>query len=224
MSMPHPITGPSRAPAAGGAPNSLVIMLHGLGADGQDLIGLSDHWAKQLPQTAFVAPNAPQACDMAPMGHQWFSLQNRSPETLLEGARGAAPVIDAFIDDQLAQHGLDDSRLALVGFSQGTMMSLFVALRRARPMAGVLGYSGALIGGETLSEELVSRPPVMLVHGDADDLVPVAALHGAVGALGEAGLAVEWHICPGVGHGIDPRGLSLGGTFIRDRLTATDER
>ena len=220
--MQHPITGPSRAPAAGGAAKSLVIMLHGLGADGQDLIGLADHWAAQLPHTAFVAPNAPEPCDMAPMGHQWFSLQNSTPAALLDGARGAAPVIDTFIDEQLAQHGLDESRLMLVGFSQGTMMSLFVALRRARPVAGVLGYSGALIGGEGLSEELVSRPPVMLVHGDADDLVPVDALHRAVGTLGEAGLAVEWHICSGVGHGIDPRGLTLGLGFIRDRLTSND--
>jgi phospholipase/carboxylesterase len=130
-------------------------------------------------------------------------------------------VIDAFIDDQLAHHGLDDSQLVLVGFSQGTMMSLFVALRRSRPVAGVLGYSGALIGEETLSDELVARPPIMLVHGDADDLVPVEAMHSAVGALGEAGVAVEWHVCPGVGHGIDPRGLTLGNGFVGACLTPT---
>jgi len=141
---------------------------------------------------------------------------------MLNGALAAAPTIDGFIDDQLAQHGLDDTRLALVGFSQGTMMSLFVALRRARPIAGVLGYSGALIGAETLSDDVVSRPPLMLVHGDADDLVPVEAMHGAVGALGAAGLIAEWHVCPGVGHGIDPRGLTLGGGFIRDRLAVFD--
>jgi len=220
--MQQPITGPSRPPAAGGAPNSLVIMLHGLGADGQDLIGLADHWADQLPHTAFVAPNAPEACDMAPMGYQWFSLQDRSPAALLDGAVGAAPTIDAFIDDQLVRHGLDDSRLALVGFSQGTMMSLFVALRRAHSIAGLLGYSGALIGEELLANDVVSRPPVMLVHGDADDLVPVEALHGAVGALGVAGLVVEWHVCPGVGHGIDQRGLTLGRGFVRDRLAVFD--
>jgi len=220
--MQQKITGPSRAPASGGAPNSLVILLHGLGADGQDLIGLADHWAADLPHTAFVAPNAPEPCDMAPMGYQWFSLQDRSPAAMLNGALAAAPTIDGFIDDQLAQHGLDDTRLALVGFSQGTMMSLFVALRRARPIAGVLGYSGALIGAETLSDDVVSRPPLMLVHGDADDLVPVEAMHGAVGALGAAGLIAEWHVCPGVGHGIDPRGLTLGGGFIRDRLAVFD--
>ena len=216
--MQHSLSGPTRAPHAGGAASSLVIMLHGLGADGQDLIGLADHWAKDLPHTAFVAPNAPQPCDMAPMGYQWFSLQDRSPETMLQGARDAAPGINAFIDQQLDHRGLDESRLALVGFSQGTMMSLFVALRRARTVAGVLGYSGALIGAETLVREVTARPPIMLVHGDADDLVPVAAMHAAVGALGAAELVVEWHVCQGVGHGIDPRGLSLGGAFVRDRL------
>lgn len=220
--MQHSLSGPSRPPAGGGDARSLVILLHGLGADGQDLIGLADHWARDLPHTAFVAPNAPHPCDMAPMGYQWFSLQNWTPESLLEGARAAAPMLDAFIDDQLARHRLDESRLALVGFSQGTMMSLQVALRRDRPVAGVLGYSGALIGAETLADDLVSRPPITLIHGDADDLVPVSAMHAAAGALGQAGLAVEWHVCPGVGHGIDPRGLALGGAFVRDRLANLD--
>lgn len=199
-----------------------MILLHGLGADGQDLIGLADQWADMLPHAAFAAPNAPEPCDMAPMGYQWFSLQNRDPAALLEGARTAAPVIDGFIDEQLAHHGLDESRLVLVGFSQGTMMSLHVALRRARPMAGVLGYSGALIGAEELPDAVVSRPPVMLVHGDADDLVPVEAMHAAASALGAAGLTAEWHVCRGVGHGIDPRGLALGGGFVRDRLGSLD--
>lgn len=197
----------------------MVVLLHGLGADGQDLIGLADHWAQDLPHTAFAAPNAHQPCDMAPMGYQWFSLQDRRPEAILQGVRDAAPVIDAFIDDQLARHGLDESRLVLVGFSQGTMMSLFVALRRARPVVGVLGYSGALVGADLLAEEMTARPPIMLIHGDADDLVPVDAMHKAVGALGAAGLMVEWHVCPGVGHGIDARGLAQGGEFVRAHLT-----
>ncbi len=212
------LSGPTRPSARGGAPSELVILLHGIGADGGDLIGLADEWARLLPGAAFIAPNGPERCDMAPMGYQWFSLISHSPDAMLAGARKAAPVINAFIDEELARHGLPDSRLALVGFSQGTIMSLFVALRRARPTACVVGFSGALIGAETLAEELSARPPILLVHGDADQIVPVAALQDAVGALGMLEVTCQWHISRGVGHGIDPEGLALGGAFLREHL------
>ena len=133
------LSGPSRPPASGGRPSRLVILLHGLGADGNDLIGLAPYWAPQLPTAEFVAPNAPFPCDMAPYGYQWFSAQDRSPAAVLAGVRAAAPLLDDFIDDALAERALDDGDLALVGFSQGTMMSLFVGLRRAKPAAGIVG-------------------------------------------------------------------------------------
>src|SRR5467141_2296170 len=142
------LSGPSRPPASGGRPSRLVILLHGLGADGNDLIGLVPYWAPLLPTAEFVSPNAPFPCDMAPYGYQWFSFQDRTQEAVLAGVRAAAPVLDAFIDDALAARGLVDGDAALVGFSQGTMMSLHVGLRRAHPVAGILGYSGRLIGAE----------------------------------------------------------------------------
>ena len=131
------LDGPRQGPASGGTAKQLVILLHGLGADGNDLIGLAPHWADILPYAAFVSPNAPYPCDMAPMGYQWFSVQDRSPEAMLAGVRMAAPALDAFIDRELAQSGLPASQVALVGFSQGTMMSLYVAPRRAAELAGV---------------------------------------------------------------------------------------
>src|SRR5690242_18353856 len=142
------LSGPSRKPASGGAPRQLVILLHGLGADGNDLIGLAPYWAPLLPDAEFVAPDAPFPCDMAPFGRQWFSLQDRSPLAILAGVRAAAPILDVFIDEALKARNLDESRLALVGFSQGTMMSLYVGLRRAKALAGIVGFSGALLGPE----------------------------------------------------------------------------
>src|SRR5260370_27323072 len=176
------LSGPVHRQSSGGAPRRLVILLHGLGADGNDLIGLAPVWAKLLPDAEFLAPNAPFPYDMAPYGFQWFSLQDRSPETVLAGVRATAPMLDAFIDDALAARGLSETDLALVGFSQGTMMSLYVGLRRPKPVAGILGYSGALIGAESLAAEIRSRPRVLLVHGDADPVVPFSAL-----ALAEKG-------------------------------------
>jgi phospholipase/carboxylesterase len=204
--------------AAPGASQSLVVLLHGLGADGHDLISLAPLLGQRLPGAAFVSPHAPFPCDMAPFGRQWFSLQDRNPAALLGGVRLAAPVLDAFLDAELERHGLDDDRLALVGFSQGTMMALFVALRRARPCAGVVGYSGALIAGEVLPEEIASRPPVLLVHGDADDIVPVRALPAAVAVLQANSVPVESETRPGLGHGIDDRGLELGLEFLARHL------
>lgn len=214
MSAFFTLSGPSFPPASGGKPKQLVILLHGYGADGQDLIGLAPQWSSFLPDAEFVSPDAPFPCEMSPHGRQWFGITDRRPETMLAGVRMAAPIVDDFISEQLAQRGLDDSQLALVGFSQGTMMSLFVALRRERPCAAVVGYSGRLIGAELLADELRSRPPMLLVHGDADPMVPVQCLPEAVEALQAAGVQVGAHVSPGVGHGIDPEGLGLGGEFL----------
>jgi phospholipase/carboxylesterase len=212
------LSGPSHPPAAGGKPKRLVILLHGLGADGNDLIGLAPYWAPLLPDAEFVSPNAPFPCDMASYGYQWFSAQDRSPEAVLAEVRAAAPILDGFIDEALAGRGLDDSDTALVGFSQGTMMSLYVGLRRSRPVAGILGFSGRLLAPELLASELRSRPPVLLVHGTEDPLVPYASLKAAETALETVGVPVETLTCPGIGHSIDENGLRKGGQFLRDVL------
>jgi len=167
MALLPSLSGPVRKPASGGKPRQLVVLLHGVGADGHDLIGLAPYWAPALPDAEFVSPDAPFPCDMAPYGRQWFSLQDRSPSAILGGVRAAAPILDAFLDEALAARGLDASQLALIGFSQGTMMSLYVGPRRAEALAGIIGYSGALIGADTLAQDIRSRPPVLLVHGDA---------------------------------------------------------
>ncbi|MBC8337865.1 MAG: prolyl oligopeptidase family serine peptidase [Rhodospirillales bacterium] len=210
------LTGPTLAPASGGRAQQLVILLHGVGSDGDDLIGLAPYFQKVLPDALFVSPHAPFPFDMAPQGHQWFSLQERTPETRLAGVQTAAPILDAFIDAQLAETGLNDGNLALVGFSQGTMMALHVGLRRASPMAGILGYSGMLVGHELLADAIRSRPPVMLAHGEADDVVPVAALPDAVAGLEAAGVSVRHHTSPGLGHGLDDDGIRLGMEFLAE--------
>jgi len=209
------LDGPRFGPAAGGAASQLVVLLHGLGADGNDLIGLAPALARALPEAAFVSPHAPFPCDMAPYGRQWFSLQSRDPASLWSGVSMAAPILGGFLDDELARLGLADDRLALVGFSQGTMMSLHLAPRRARPCAAVVGYSGLLAGPERLAAETVSRPPVLLVHGDADPIVPVAALPAARAALEAAGFTVTMQVRPGLGHGIDEAGIGLGIAHLR---------
>ena len=215
------LSGPSRPPASGGKPRRLVILLHGLGADGNDLIGLAPYWAPLLPNAEFLSPNAPFPCDMAPYGYQWYSSQDRTPEAAFAGVRVAAPILDAFIDEALAERGLDDSELALVGFSQGTMMSLFVGLRRPRPVAGIIGFSGRLIGPDLLPGEVRSRPPTLLVHGTEDPLVPYSSLAVAEAALKAVGVPVETLTCFGMGHSIDEEGLRRGGLFLRDVLNGT---
>ncbi len=228
------LDGPRLPPAAGGAPRQLVILVHGYGADGDDLIGLGSHWAAGLPEAGFVAPHAPEACARSPMGRQWFDLGDYDPERMrgdeaftaakfalmLEGAQAVAPALDAFIDAELARAGLDDRHLALVGFSQGTMLALHVGLRRPRALAGIVGFSGSLVGPERLAGEIRARPPILLVHGDADEVVPVQALPAAVAGLGAVELLVEWHVSPGTGHGIAPDGLELGGRFLARNLAA----
>ena len=215
------LTGPSRPPASGGKPSSLVILFHGLGADGNDLIGLAPYWARLLPTAEFLSPNAPFPCDMAPYGYQWYSSQDRTPEAALAGVRAGAPILDAFIDETLAKRGLDDSDLAFVGFSQGTVMSLYVGLRRNKPVAGIVGFSGRLLAPELLANELRSRPPTLLVHGTDDPLIPYTALAEAETALKGVGVPVETVTSVGIGHSIDEEGLRRGGLFLRDVLTRT---
>jgi len=212
------LEGPEYAPASGGQPKKIVLLLHGLGADGDDLIGLAPHIAPALPDAVFVSPHAPFPCDMAPYGRQWFSLQERTPAAILAGVQAARPILDAFIDKLLRRFALTDADLALVGFSQGTMMSLFTAPRRHRPVAGVLGYSGALAGAELLAQEAKAKPPILMVHGDADEIVPAQASQAAKAALAAAGFDVELHIRPGLPHSIDEQGLILGVNFLRKVL------
>lgn len=199
----------SRAPESKGKPRALVVFLHGLGADGNDLISLAPLMAPLLPDTAFVSPHGPEPCDMSAMGRQWFSLENRDPEVLFQGVSNAAVSLNAFLDAELKKHGLSEDRLAVVGFSQGTMTALHTMLRRDKPCAVVVGFSGALIKPEVLGDDIVSRPPVLLVHGDADDVVPFQAMVLAQQALDLNGVPVAAYERPHLGHGIDQDGLQL---------------
>lgn len=212
------LSGPRQEPSSGGPAKELVIMLHGLGADGQDLIGLAPFFAQALPDAAFVSPDAHQPCDMAPMGKQWFSLMTREQDEILAGVRAAAPILDAYIDQEMARYGLSEERVILLGFSQGAMMALHVGLRRAKPFAGIISYSGLLVAPDTLKQEIASKPPVLLLHGTADEVVPVQALPAAVQALEENGVAAYQQQIDELGHGIDELGANMGVGFALECL------
>jgi phospholipase/carboxylesterase len=207
------VNGASLQPLSGGAPKQIVLLLHGYGSNGADLISLAPQWQQSLPDALFLAPNAPEHCGMG-AGFQWWGLSSFTPQALAAGAASAAPAINAFADRKLAQYGLSEKDLALVGFSQGTMMALHVGLRRERQIAAIVGYSGMLTGGPELSHVAITKPPVLLVHGSADPVVPVAALHDAKHVLDRLGVPVEAHVSPGLGHSVDPVGLRLGAEFI----------
>jgi len=214
------LSGPNFPPASGGPAKQLVILLHGVGADGDDLIGLAPMLAQVLPDAEFLAPNAPEPCDMAPFGYQWFSLRDRSAETIEAGVRAAAPLVDGFIEEQCEARQIAPERVALLGFSQGCMMSLFVGLRRQSPLAAVLGYSGVLVAPQKLADEIVSRPPVLLVHGEADPVVPHQCLAAAQRGLEAVGVEVQTLSRPGLGHGIDEEGIRHGAALLQRTLTA----
>src|SRR6202034_3745589 len=215
------LDGPRLAPRSARA-RQLVVILHGYGADGNDLIEIAKVWQPLLPDAAFVAPHAPEPCGQAPTMRQWFALTFRDPDERWVGVNKARPVLERFIDAELARLDLPASALALVGFSQGTMMALHVGLRRATALAAIVGYSGLLVlppdvDAEAFAAEIKSRPPVLLVHGDRDDLIPPQALFQASQGLAALDVPVEWHLSPGIGHGIDGEGLRHGGEFLARR-------
>ena len=212
------VNGSSLQPLSGGSPKQIVLLLHGYGSSGADLIALAPHWQRDLPDALFLAPNAPQQLSYLSSVYQWWSLSAFTPQALASGATSAAPAIEAFIDRKLHQYGLTDASLAIVGFSQGTMMALHVGLRRPLKVAAIVGYSGMLTGGHKLSHLPITRPPVLLVHGSADPVVPVAALHAAKTELEHLGIDVTAHVSPGVGHSVDPVGLKMGGNFVTKAL------
>ncbi len=207
------LSGPEFAPSSG-KPKHLIIMLHGYGADGNDLISLAPMLAKTLPHAHFIAPYAPYPCEISPFGRQWFSLRDWSPKTMLKGAQEVMPFLNLFLNSQLKRFDLDDSKLAFIGFSQGTMMALYTALRRPEACAAVAGFSGSLIG----EEGIISKPPVCLVHGDQDNIVPFGAMALAEAALKHEGIEVEAHRRPGLGHGIDPEGMDIVSAFLKAKL------
>jgi phospholipase/carboxylesterase len=214
-----------RIPSTAGRTSQLVVFLHGYGADGNDLIELGRQWRSLMPEAAFVSPHAPERSPASPMGRQWFALSNRPPDDAAggderwNGAVKARGGIDAFLDAELKRLGLDDSKLALVGFSQGAMMALHVGLRRPRAPAAILGFSGLLIGPDRLSEATArdargAPPPILLIHGDQDPLIPLEAMFMAAEALAQASIPTQWHLSLGIGHGIDAEGLRQGGLFL----------
>lgn len=209
---------PCLAPRSGRA-KQLVVFLHGLGADGRDLIDIGREWQSWLPDAAFAAPHAPDPYEGAPVGRQWFPLTFRDPGESWRGVNQAAPALEAFLDQELARHGLPASNLALVGFSQGTMMALHVGLRRETAPAAIVGYSGLVVlepgkGHESLAAAVRSKPPVLLVHGDRDEVVPAEMLLFSKEVLAAAGIPCQWHLSRGLSHGIDEEGLRHGGLFL----------
>jgi phospholipase/carboxylesterase len=213
------LDGPRLEPRSGKS-RQLVVFLHGFGADGDDLIALGQEWDELLPDAAFVSPHAPEPCAGAPMGRQWFELTFRNPNERWLGVNKAVPTLQSFLDAELARRGLPPEALALVGFSQGTMMALHAGLRRAKAPAAIVGYSGLYVtpegddGPERARSEIRARPPVLLVHGSQDDLIPAQALFISANLLSAAEVPVEWHLSHGVGHGIDGEGLRHGGMFL----------
>lgn len=212
---PRPLMGPGFGPPSGEDPEMLCILLHGLGADGNDLIALAPLLAEVLPTARFIAPNAPEPCDMAPMGYQWFSLLNPAQEAMEAGVRRAARDANAFIEEMLAGLDLGPDRLLLAGFSQGAMTALHLGLRREVAPIAIVSFSGALVAPEKLAAEIRCRPPVCILHGQDDPLVPVLSANVATEVLRGAGVPVESHLLEGLAHGIDEAALIAAAAFLK---------
>jgi len=205
-------------PLSGGKPKSVVVLLHGYGDSGQGLISLAPHWQAEMPDTLFLAPNAPHPCEIAPTsGFQWFSLQEYNPQSLLKGTEAAHSILDNYLDKIVEEYGISADKMALVGFSQGTMMSLYTGPRSKEKLAGILGYSGALVGGGGLKS--TQKPPIHLIHGDNDSIVPVAAYHHARDILVKNDFEVSGYTTPGLEHSIDEQGLNSGLNFLLEMLS-----
>jgi phospholipase/carboxylesterase len=207
------LDGPRWGPASGAAPRQLVVLAHGLGADGHDLIDLGPHWSRALPDALFVAPNAPEPCAGTAFGRQWFELWDRAPAHLAASVAVAAADLTGFVEAELARLGLPPDAVALMGFSQGAMVSLYAGLHRRTPPRAILAYAGALL--DPALPARADRPPVLLVHGEADAVVPAEASAQAAAVLRAAGVAVELLTIPGLGHGLDDQGLSAGALFLQ---------
>ena len=221
------LRGPERRPASGGPAKQLVVLCHGVGADGNDLIGLADYWAQVLPDAQFVAPDGPEPYDMAPAGfggRQWFSIGDLDPATLGDGVRRAQIALDAFIDLEIDRLGIRKHDYALMGFSQGAMTVLFTGLRRKVPPKAILAYSGALIDPESLTPEITGKPPVLLVHGENDAVVPSFRSRAAANTLMAAGVPVQTLCVPGLGHGIEQDGLKAGANTLRQAFEYHDHK
>ena len=219
------LDGPRIEPRSRGPARQLVVFLHGYGADGNDLIEIGRMWQDLLPNAAFVSPHAPRPCGQAPMGREWFPLTFRENNERWIGVNATAPLLNRFLDSELRRHNLPPKALALVGFSQGTMMALHVGLRRPTPPAAIVGYSGIFVipdgaAPDAVKAEIRGRPPILLLHGSEDDLIPAQALFLATRDLAALSIPVEWHISHGMGHGIDQEGLRQGGEFLARRFAA----
>ena len=219
--MTRVLTAGRKEPQSGDT-RSAVVFLHGYGANGADLLGLADPLADHVPDTLFVAPDAPENCVGSPFGYQWFPIpwiDGSSEEESSRGMQQAVEDLNAFLDALMVDEDLLPEQVCLFGFSQGTMMSLHVAPRREDPIAGIVAFSGRLLEPELLADEAQSRMPILLVHGDQDDVVPVHSLPQAAEALQNAGFSdVYAHVMKGTAHGIAPDGLSVALAFIRDQL------
>jgi len=207
------LDGPRLAPLSGAKPNALVILIHGYGSNGDDLIALARMIQPALPHAAFVAPNAPSQMPRMAAAYQWWPIETFSMAERAVGAAAAAPILDAFITQAREAANLPSDRVLLVGFSQGTMMALHVGLRRPEPVAGIVGISGMLVAAERLEAEITSRPPVLLIHGTEDDVVPFHSMAQAASALTAAGVDVQTHVSPGVGHSVGQDGLAAAMAF-----------
>ncbi|MBV9550073.1 MAG: prolyl oligopeptidase family serine peptidase [Alphaproteobacteria bacterium] len=208
------LDGPRLSPL-GGTARQLIVLVHGYGADGNDLISLGKVWQARFPDAAFFAPNGPEPAPGSP-GFQWFALTDLNPEETERGVEAAAPGLDAAIDAELAAHKLNPENLALLGFSQGAMMALHIGLHRKVPPLAILSYSGLLAGRIPMPAPGGAYPPVFLSHGDSDQVVPPQMLFLAAGALRQVGAQIDWHLARNTAHGIDPESLELGAQFLRN--------
>ena len=214
------LVGP-RLTSRAGAPSQLVVLLHGYCASGEQLMEIGRQWQPFLPDAVFVAPDAPEPCATSGSERQWFALTTREPAERWRGVTEAAPILDEFLDHALRAYGLADSQLALVGFSQGAEMALHVGLRRPRPPVAIIAFSGLLVGPEHLGEAAAARgasppPPVLFVHGDKDEVIPVEAARASANQLAAAGIPCEWQVSAGLGHAFDAAGLKRGRLFLAE--------